>query len=391
MSQPIRILELRSVRGTGGGPEKTILLGAQRAAPNRFSVTACYIRDARDDVFAIGSWANRLGVDYVEVMERHSFDPMLWPALRQIVRQRGIDIVHAHDYKTNLLALMLAKTQGVIPIATAHGWTGDSRRERWLYYPLDKQVLRWFPMTIAVSGQIRLELIGAGVRPQRVRVIHNGIDHLAFQRDRSREIEARRALGLSGDDIVIGAAARLERQKRFDLLIQACAALQMKYPRLHLLLAGDGSLRTELEQLGDQMSPGSFRLLGHQSEIVSVHHALDVFVQSSDYEGTSNALLEAMALETPLVATAAGGTEEIVEHGTHGLIVPTGDVAALTTAIDRTLTERQETAACVRRARHRVEHELSFEARVRAVERVYEEAIENSARRSRALLADHSH
>src|SRR5205814_795497 len=67
MSRPIRILELRSVRGTGGGPEKTILLGAARSDPARFAVTVCYIRDERDPVFSIDEKAAGLPIDYVEL------------------------------------------------------------------------------------------------------------------------------------------------------------------------------------------------------------------------------------------------------------------------------------------------------------------------------------
>ena len=73
--RPVRVLELRSVRGTGGGPEKTILLGAAMADPARAQVTVCYLRDQRDDVFAITSAPRMPRCDYVEVPERHSFDP----------------------------------------------------------------------------------------------------------------------------------------------------------------------------------------------------------------------------------------------------------------------------------------------------------------------------
>ena len=95
---PIRVLELRSVRGTGGGPEKTILAGAARSDPGRFAVTVCYIRDRRDEIFALDRVAADLGVDYVEVAERHSFDRGIWKQLRALVRDRHIDIVHAHEY-----------------------------------------------------------------------------------------------------------------------------------------------------------------------------------------------------------------------------------------------------------------------------------------------------
>ena len=119
MSNPIRILELRSVRGTGGGPEKTILMGAQRSDPNRFAVTVCYLRDARDEVFGIDRRADPLGIDYVEVVERHSFDRAIWRALHRVDRERPIDIEHGHDYKTNQLAALLARSEGTIPVGTS--------------------------------------------------------------------------------------------------------------------------------------------------------------------------------------------------------------------------------------------------------------------------------
>ena len=96
-TDPVRILELRSVRGRGGGPEKTILLGAERADRTRVRVTVCYIRDARDREFDMRARAEGLGLDYTEISERGSFDPRVWPILRRLVRERAIDIVHAHD------------------------------------------------------------------------------------------------------------------------------------------------------------------------------------------------------------------------------------------------------------------------------------------------------
>ena len=161
MTAPIRVLELRSVRGTGGGPEKTIMLSAAASDRRDFHVTVCYIRDARDSVFALDRKAATLGIDYVEVCERHSFDPAVWPALVRLVRDRQIDIVHSHEHKTDLLAYFLGRRQGVVPLATAHGWVGQSWKEK-LYYEGDKRLLTRFPRVIAVSDEIRRTLVRYG-------------------------------------------------------------------------------------------------------------------------------------------------------------------------------------------------------------------------------------
>jgi len=389
MTRRIHVLELRSVRGTGGGPEKTILLGAERADRAHVAVTVCYIRDARDAHFGITARARQAGVDYVELVEHGSFDRRVWPQLLRVVRDRGIDIVHSHDYKTDLLALLVGRSQGTIPLSTAHGWTGHSARERWLYYPLDKQMLRAFPLTIAVSSQIKSELVRHHVPADRVRVVLNGIDHRAFRRDRRLEAGARASLGISPYDVVVGAIGRLEPQKRFDVLIEACAALRERIPTLRLFIAGAGSQEAGLRALAARRMPGgACELLGHRADVTTLHHAFNLYAQSSDYEGTPNSVLEAMALETPLVATSAGGTAEIAEHERHGLIVPCGSVSALAGALERALVEGEATPERVARARRRVETTLSFDQRLAAVESMYGDLAARFPRPMRAPIEE---
>lgn len=374
--RPIRILEFRGADGAGGGPEKTILMGTARTDPERFAITVCYIRDLRDASYNIDARARHFGVEYVEVHQRRAFDPALWRAARQVVRAGRFDIIHAHDYKTDLLALLLARGANAIPLSTAHGWCGHTWRERFLYYPMDKRLLARFPLVIAVSGQIRAELIHHGARPGRVRTVLNGIDHRFFRRDRGREAAVRAKFGIAPGQIVIGSLARLEPVKRYDVLLRAFAALWARRPELRLLIAGEGSARAALEQQARQLGlERTCRFLGHHADVVELHHAFDLFVQSSEYEGTPNVVLEAMALETPAIATDAGGTAEIMHDGVHGLLIPHGDPEVIVRAVERTLTDPEAAGRRVAAARARVAGELSFDARMRAVEAIYDELI----------------
>ncbi len=371
--RPLRILELRTVWGTGGGPEKTILLGTARTDPSRYAITVCYIRDERDSTFFVDERAHGLPVKYVEVKERNSFDPGIWHKLKALVDAERIDIVHAHDYKTDLLAWLMSRRRGTIALATAHDWTGHSTRERLIYYPGDRWVLARHAHVIAVSSDIRNRLIEAGADPANVTVVLNAIDPQAFHRDRTRTAEARQRFGLAPSDYVVGAVGRLEPQKDFHLLVTCFADVLRAMPAARLVIAGDGSLRSSLQAHIDTLGlQNSCRLLGQVNDVSLLHHTFDLYVQSSNYEGTPNAVLEAMALESPIVDTDAGGTAEIARHGIEGLIVPIRNQPALTAALLEAMRDAEPTATRVRAARRRVETELSFDARLRKVEAIYD-------------------
>jgi glycosyltransferase involved in cell wall biosynthesis len=374
MSPPIRILELRSVRGTGGGPEKTILHGARPRPGSRCRVTVCYIRDSRDPDNTIENQAKlHPEVDFVEIIERRSLDFRIWPALRQLVRDRGIHIVHAHDYKTDSLALLLGRSLPVVPFATAHAWVGQASRERFVYYPGDKLILGRFPHVVAVSSDIKDELVRYGAHPERVTVLPNGIDHQIFRREAHRERPLRAMLGIAQGAFVIGAVGRLDPEKRFDILLRAVARLKIADADIAIVVVGDGSERARLRKLADQLGVGPrFHMLGFRTDVVELHHAFDVFVQSSIREGTPNAVLEAMALETPVVATQVGGTGELIANTVHGILVPPDDAAALATAIETVRRDPEGARKRATMARARVEQELSFEDRTKKLEELYE-------------------
>jgi glycosyltransferase involved in cell wall biosynthesis len=226
---------------------------------------------------------------------------------------------------------------------------------------------------VAVSSDIRNTLIRAGADPANVTVVLNAIDPVAFRRDRGRETEARRRFELSPSDFVIGAVGRLEPQKDFPLLIRAFARLVRDRPAARLVIAGDGSMRTSLQaQIESAGLQQQCRLLGHVADVPLLHHTFDLYVQSSSYEGTPNAVLEAMALESPIVATDAGGTAEIARDRREALIVPFEDEQALTAALQEAIRDRYATAERTRAARRRVETELSFDTRLRKVEAIYD-------------------
>jgi glycosyltransferase involved in cell wall biosynthesis len=158
------------------------------------------------------------------------------------------------------------------------------------------------------------------------------------------------------------------RRKRQEL-----AARQRQQQRdVTVVIVGDGSLAEPLRALARTLGiEAACVFTGHRTDIVHVLHGFDLFVQSSEYEGTPNCVLEAMAVGVPLVATTVGGTAELVHDHVHGLLVPPHDTQALAAAIGEALDDRQASALRASAARLRIEEELSFDARMRTVERIY--------------------
>jgi glycosyltransferase involved in cell wall biosynthesis len=244
------------------------------------------------------------------------------------------------------------------------------------------------PRVIAVSSDVRETLIRSGADPAKVIVLLNGIDPDAFRRDAERRERLRHELRLAPGDIAFGGVGRVERQKRFDLLIDAFAAIHKDHPETRLVIVGDGSLKGSLEAQAERLGvAAACRFTGHRLDIAALHDAFDAFVQSSEYEGTPNAVLEAMAMETPCLATDVGGTRELTVDGVHGLVVPPHDVPALVTGMRTLVADPAAARTRARAARARIEGELSFAERTRRLEAIYDDLMASRGTRQPAAAA----
>ncbi|MCC6493240.1 MAG: glycosyltransferase [Pirellulales bacterium] len=385
----LKALVIRSVDGAGGGAEKIILRTAGHADRERLQLTICAIYRRGDCRFDFVERGQKVGARVIPVLQRSLWDGEVQRSLNAIVKNGDFDLVHGHDYKANFYALRIAKRHGLPAVSTAHGWTGHLWREQRVYYPVDKRLLRKFHAVICVSSDIRNELLRAGAPPLRLRTVLNGINAQKYQRNDETRGAVRRELGFGPQAIVIGAVGRVEPQKRFDLLIEAFARLARHSSELQLLIVGAGSLleplRAEVRRRGLEQR---CRLVGQRADMLRLYQAFDMYVQSSDYEGTPTVLVEAMAMRIPIVATDAGGTTELVRPGEHGLIVPKQDVEALCSAIECTLAQPELTLQRIEVGRRRTEQELSLDYRTEQVIDAYRHAAsvfrrENEKRRGK--------
>ena len=252
--------------------------------------------------------------------------------LAAVIDELKPDLVHALMYQAiQLCRLAKSKTKRPFKLVSSPRVT---YRTRSAFTRLVDRVLKGRDeLLIAESESSRQYLVRVmGYDSSKVKVIHNGVDLAGWPASKLDRQRRRMELRLAGGDILIGAVGRLDEQKGFHHLVSAMPKL--KGLPLKLVVLGAGPERARLEQLIKWFKLEDCVFLpGEQGEIASWLSAFDIFCLPSLWEGLPNALLEAMALGVPIVASAVDGVPEAITDGSTGRLVPPGDVPALAAAL----------------------------------------------------------
>lgn len=269
------------------------------------------------------------------------------------------DIVHAHN-PTSLHYAVLGKLTGRPRVLM----TDHSQAQR---VPTAAERRR-LDLVVAVSGETARQRDPGG-HPERVIVIHNGVDPPSPCRDRDA---VRGELGL-GDRPAGLMLAAMRPAKGHPFLLRALDLLRRDGVAVTVLIVGDGpdgdAVRRRAEELG--LGPEWARFLGFRADAPDLLEAADFLVLPSLMEGLPMAILEAMSHALPVVATPVGGVGELIVDGEHGLLVPPGDPEALASAIARMATDPALRASLGASGRRRVETDFSFESMTRKYENSY--------------------
>lgn len=377
----INVLDVRSCRGGGGGPEKTILFSALETDREQFNMSVAYLKSKDDPEFDLHVRARDLGVEsFYTIDERFKFDIGALKQLLRLLREKQIDIFHAHCYKSDLYGLILSRYHKMKLVTTAHGplatfkffWASKNWRVRYLYDQLDLRLLRYYDLVLMVSDTMR-DIIGRfGVDPQRMIWIRNAIDSRYFRRSSQPDQEFRASLGIPPGATVIGAVGRLNGEKDYPNLLGAAKLLLQRRNDLHFVVAGKGELEQELRDLAAQLGVvDRVKFIGHFHDVRKVFELMDLYVLSSTREGLPNTVLEAMAMGIPIVSTDVDGVKEAVTHDREALLVPPQDSAQLAHGIERMLDDAELRQRLARNAREKVESQFSFAHRTRVIEDLY--------------------
>ncbi len=359
-----RVLQVVLSLAPGGTERLVIELSKQLHAKHGMAV--CCLDEP-------GAWASELteiGIPVFSLEREKGFSPELGRRIAALASEQGADVLHCHHYSPFVYGAVARLWQPLRVVFTEHGRAHDGPPS-WKR-KFANQVFGRIPASIhAVSEDLKRHLVKEGFAPDRIDVIYNGIDPGGRPTAAEREA-ARAALGCAPTELVIGAVGRLDPVKDLPTLLEAFARVTSAHATARLVLIGDGPERARLESLVHERDLGGrVSLAGYRRDVRALLPGLDLYVNSSIFEGVSLTILEAMAAGLPVVATAVGGTPEVVSDGVTGRLVPARQPMTLAHAISTLLSNQTMARSFATQGRARVEQRFSLNRMVQSYAAIY--------------------
>lgn len=363
LRRPIRVgfvLHVMQVAGAEVLVKETIRQLGPRIVPTIFCL---------DRVGTLGEEFVQAGGDLVCLNRKPGWDFRLVRPFAKHIRERGIDVLHAHQY-TPFFYTALAKTW-IHPmprvILTEHGRhypdnVAPARRA------INRVVLDRLADAVNACSEFSARALCEidGFTGRRIEVIANGIATERYQPVQDRRA-AKQALGLDPSRRYIANVARHHPVKDQAMLIRGFAEFVRTNPQVDLVMVGDGPLRADLEALAaEQKVTERVHFLGIRSDVPQVLQAMDAFALTSVSEAASLTLLEAMAVGLPVVVTDVGGNPEIVRDGIEGILVPRGDAPACARAFATLFSDASVAQRLGEAGRERVLTQYRLESTINA-------------------------
>jgi len=304
----------------------------------------------------------------------------LWGAQELIrwARQEEYQLMHSHGYKFNVLMGMWPESLRKIPlITTLHGYVRARRfTKAWMYEGLDRLVLAQMCQVVLVSEAIRFQIPKRLARSNRVSVIMNGLNTVSTCQAAATPLLPMLDTFLPDRGPLILGVGRLSPEKGFDRLVDAFREFHSQYPNSALIIVGEGRERPRLEQqIADYGLTNYVRLPGYVAEVASLMKRASVLCIPSLTEGLPIALLEAMSLGVPVVASDVGEIGNVLGQGEGGLVFRYESPLALADTLIAAINDRSTTESRIRWSKQRVEEDFSGRAMMEHYLNIYRQVL----------------
>jgi glycosyltransferase involved in cell wall biosynthesis len=326
-----------------GGMENYLKDFIANLPPEKFSVTCICPYES-----SFTSSLRQLGVEAIYITP--IADDPSWRSIQltvEVSRLHHIDLIHAHMPKAHVLAGLAGCLLHKPVVATIHGMNVTSH---------ELGITRGVGSYVITNCQESFtQALAMGIPPEKLSLVRNGVDTKTFNRKPSSNI-LHDSIHVPPGTRLVGFAGRLEHEKGPDLFIRAAEYVHQHYPDVHFVVAGEGCMRGEMEQMCKQMRLDQHvHFVGWVNDTCSFYSNLDVLAHTSRSDGTSLVLLEAMACACPQVGIAVGGVREIIENESTGMLAGAGDWQEVGIKIIQLLEEPDRMRSMGEAARIRLE------------------------------------
>ncbi len=320
------------------GAEMWILALAKHLDPNKVNCRLAVTRESEEQNIEVYHKFRALGLEASQIRMRGRFDLRAVSGLCRVIKEKKIDIIHTHGYKSDILGLAAARMTGIKAAATPHGFENVKDLKLQLFIKAGCFALRFFDRVAPLSEELESDMQRIGVNAGRIRRIMNGVDIDEAESERKRK---RPPVYTDPDEKRIGFVGQMIYRKNVDDLIKTFDLLYKEHQNIRLLLIGDGPSRPELEAKAKLLPCASkIEFLGYRSDRLQLMKEMNLFCMTSFLEGIPRCMMEAMAMEVPVAAYNIPGVDKLILHEKTGLTADFGQTEALKECWKRLLFDK---------------------------------------------------
>ncbi len=369
MKKRIKVLQIVKTLDVLGGAERMAYCIAKGLDKKRFNITVCSLKRFSSPILKEME-ENDVKVYFIKNKKKLSMS--FYNDLLSVIRTVKPDIIHTHNFYPNMYGRLLGKMMPRAKIAIHEHGTAylKTRKERFI----DKCLIGFTDMVLAVSMSVVNSLVDIeGIPPSKITLLPNGVDLNEFNPANIHTNDIKKSLGIPSSSKIVGMVARLHKHKDHETLLYAMSDIIKNEPETTLVLVGDGPEKKKLQKLSEKLTISKNVIFtGYRKDVPELTSLFDIAVLSSKTEGFGISLLEAMAMEKPVVATSTGGTVDIVADGVNGFLVPPCDTASLKETIIKILKDESLARRFGLMGRRIVEEKFSMDKTIQNLEYIYE-------------------
>jgi len=378
----MRVLHIITRLDRGGSADVFLDLAAGlKAMGHEVFIAVGLTREPQTDVDAFSvTWG--IPVHHIKFLKRDCLpftDLVALFEILNVIRKIKPDVLHTHTSKAGFIGRLAGRIAGVkVAVHMPHGhifYGYFSSIKSGLFIFLEKIAAAFTDKILTLTELEKKDYVNEKiVQDSRIVTIPCGID---IDRYALSSTTVRDEFGISPDQPVVGWIGRTEPVKGCEYFLRACCLIKEEIPAARFLVVGDGSLRGEMEELAYSLGIREEVIFaGYRTDMPEIMNSMDLLLHTPLNEGLGRVLLEAMTCKKPIVAADVGGIPEIIEHGTHGFLVPAGDYVSMARESLRILNDPELAQRLGKAGRERA-LDFSTDTMVLKVHNLYTESYES--------------